>query len=41
MDQRMVPMMVRPDGWAFHGLGVLSYLAEMTAAAGRGGRRGR
>jgi hypothetical protein len=34
-------MMVLPDGQAFHGLDVLSYLAEMIAAADRGGKHGR
>jgi hypothetical protein len=34
-------MMVMPGGQAFYGLDVLSYVTEMTAAAGRGGRHGR
>ena len=34
-------MMVLPDGQAFHGLDLLYYVAEMTAAADRGGRHGR
>jgi hypothetical protein len=35
-------MMVLPRGQAFHGLDVLSYIAEeMTAAADRGGKRER
>ena len=40
MDQRLVPMMVRPDGRAFNGLDVLGYLAEMTVVADRGGTHG-
>ena len=32
--------MVLPGGQAFHRLDLLYYVAEMTAAAGRGGRRG-
>ena len=34
-------MMMMPGGQAFHGLDLLFYVAEMTAAADRGGRRGR
>jgi len=34
-------MMVLPDGHAFYGLDVLSYVAEMIAAADRGGKHGR
>ena len=34
-------MMVLCDGQAFHGLDVLCYVAEMTAAADRGGMYGR
>ena len=39
--QKGPAMMVLPDSQAFHGLDVLSYVAEMTAAADRGGRHGR
>ena len=34
-------MMVLPGGQAFHGLGLLCYVAEMTAAADRGDKHGR
>jgi hypothetical protein len=37
----MMMMMMMPGGQAFHRLDVLSYVAEMTAAADRGGRRER
>ena len=34
-------MMVLPGGQAFHGLGLSYYVAEMIAAADRGGGHGR
>ena len=39
--QKGPAMMALPDGQAFYGLDVLSYVAEMTLAAGRGDGHGR